>query len=133
MTSLSGKVAWVTGAGSGIGEAAALKLAGAGAAIVLTGRRKEPLEAVARKIEAAEARAQIEPGDVTDAKRPTRSASTPSRPRSAARSAGSTSSSTTPAPICASVIGPSSRRIGSTRSSPAIFRARSMSPRRRCR
>jgi NADP-dependent 3-hydroxy acid dehydrogenase YdfG len=69
MTSLSGKVAWVTGAGSGIGEAAALKLAGAGAAIVLTGRRKEPLEAVARKIEAAEARAQIEPGDVTDAKR----------------------------------------------------------------
>jgi NADP-dependent 3-hydroxy acid dehydrogenase YdfG len=69
MTSLSGKVAWVTGAGSGIGEAAALKLAGAGAAIVLTGRRKEPLEAVAREIEAAKGRAQVEPGDVTDAKR----------------------------------------------------------------
>jgi NADP-dependent 3-hydroxy acid dehydrogenase YdfG len=69
MMSLSGKVAWVTGAGSGIGEAAALALAGAGAAIVLTGRRKQALETVAQKIEAAKGRAHIEPGDVTDAKR----------------------------------------------------------------
>jgi len=34
---LDGKVAWVTGAGSGIGEAAALALARAGAKVVLTG------------------------------------------------------------------------------------------------
>ena len=45
---LAGKVAWVTGAGSGIGEAAALALAAEGAAIVLTGRRREPLESVAQ-------------------------------------------------------------------------------------
>jgi NADP-dependent 3-hydroxy acid dehydrogenase YdfG len=69
MTSLSGKVAWVTGAGSGIGEAAALALAGAGATIVLTGRRKEPLETVARKIETAKGRARVEAGDMTDPKR----------------------------------------------------------------
>ncbi len=69
MMSLSGKVAWVTGAGSGIGDAAALALAGAGAAIVLTGRRKQALETVAQKIDAAKGRAHIEPGDVTDAKR----------------------------------------------------------------
>ena len=69
MTSLSGKVAWVTGAGSGIGEAAALALAGAGATIVLTGRRKEALDSVAKKIETAKGRAHVEVGDVTDAKR----------------------------------------------------------------
>jgi NADP-dependent 3-hydroxy acid dehydrogenase YdfG len=69
MTDLSGKVAWVTGAGSGIGAAAALALAGAGATVVLTGRRKAALEAVARKIEVAKGRARVEPGDVTDAKR----------------------------------------------------------------
>jgi len=69
MTSLSGKVAWITGAGSGIGEAAAAALAGAGATIVLTGRRKQPLEAVARKIETAKGRARVEAGDVSDANR----------------------------------------------------------------
>ncbi len=69
MTSLNGKVAWVTGAGSGIGEAAALALAGAGATIVLTGRREQALETVARKIETAKGRARVEAGDVTDAKR----------------------------------------------------------------
>jgi NADP-dependent 3-hydroxy acid dehydrogenase YdfG len=69
MTSLRGKVAWVTGAGSGIGEAAALALAGAGATVVLTGRREEPLEAVAKRIEAGTGRAHVEAGDVTDAKR----------------------------------------------------------------
>ena len=43
MASLTGKVAWVTGAGSGIGQAAAIALAKEGATVVLTGRRKEPL------------------------------------------------------------------------------------------
>ena len=69
MTSLSAKIAWVTGAGSGIGEAAALALAGAGATVVLTGRRKQALETVARKIETAKGRARVEAGDVTDAGR----------------------------------------------------------------
>jgi NADP-dependent 3-hydroxy acid dehydrogenase YdfG len=66
MTSLSGKVAWVTGAGSGIGEAAAHALAKAGATVALTGRRKDKLEAVAAAIAAFGGRALVEPGDVMD-------------------------------------------------------------------
>src|ERR1700694_4971167 len=41
------KVALITGAGSGIGKAAALALAKEGYAVVLAGRRQEPLDAVA--------------------------------------------------------------------------------------
>ena len=50
MPRLAGKIAWITGAGSGIGEAAALALAEEGATTVLTGRRREPLEGVAARI-----------------------------------------------------------------------------------
>ena len=50
MRNLQGKVAWVTGAGSGIGEAAALALAGEGMRVVLSGRRIDLLEAVAARI-----------------------------------------------------------------------------------
>src|SRR4051794_7525576 len=50
MSNLAEKIAWVTGAGSGIGEAAALALAREGATVVLTGRRRAPLDAVAAKI-----------------------------------------------------------------------------------
>ncbi len=66
MGQLDGKVAWVTGAGSGIGEAAALALAKAGARVTLTGRRTEPLEAVAKRIEAAGGQALVAGGDVSD-------------------------------------------------------------------
>jgi NADP-dependent 3-hydroxy acid dehydrogenase YdfG len=69
MASLSGKVAWVTGAGSGIGEAGAIALAGAGATAVLTGRRSETLERVASRIRQAGGAAEVEQGDVTDAGR----------------------------------------------------------------
>lgn len=65
MMRLDGKVAWITGAGSGIGEAAALALSAAGAKVVLTGRRIEPLEAVAARIEDAGGIAFVEPGDLT--------------------------------------------------------------------
>jgi NADP-dependent 3-hydroxy acid dehydrogenase YdfG len=64
MKPLQGKVAWITGAGSGIGEAAAIALAQAGATVVLTGRRRDPLETVAATIGEA---ASVEPGDMTDA------------------------------------------------------------------
>ncbi len=43
MTGLAGKIAWVTGAGSGIGQAAALALAESGALVVLSGRRADRL------------------------------------------------------------------------------------------
>src|SRR4051812_10511516 len=46
---LGGKIAVITGAGSGIGEAIALKFAAEGARLVLAGRRREPLDAVARE------------------------------------------------------------------------------------
>ena len=66
MTSLTGKIAWVTGAGSGIGEAAALALADAGATLVLTGRRRDPLEDVARRINQTGI-AHVQPADLTEA------------------------------------------------------------------
>ena len=51
------RIALVTGAGSGIGRAAALALGEAGFQVVLAGRRPEPLEAVAREIHRAGAKA----------------------------------------------------------------------------
>ena len=50
MTALAGKVAWVTGAGTGIGLAGAKALAEAGATVVMSGRRKEVLEPEAEKL-----------------------------------------------------------------------------------
>ncbi|KAB2847122.1 MAG: SDR family NAD(P)-dependent oxidoreductase [Hyphomicrobiaceae bacterium] len=64
---LQGKVAWVTGAGSGIGEAAALALAEEGASIVLTGRTQAKLASVASRIRAAGGVAEVAPADVTKA------------------------------------------------------------------
>ena len=66
MARLGGKVAWVTGGGSGIGEAAAMTLASEGVAVVLTGRREAPLAEVAGRIRAAGGTAHVQPGDLTD-------------------------------------------------------------------
>ncbi len=66
MSNLNGKVGWITGAGSGIGAAAAEKLAAAGMTVILSGRRKEPLAELAKSINAQGGRAEIEPLDVTD-------------------------------------------------------------------
>ena len=44
---LAGRTALVTGAGSGLGRAIALGLAGQGTRVLLTGRRRAPLESVA--------------------------------------------------------------------------------------
>jgi NADP-dependent 3-hydroxy acid dehydrogenase YdfG len=68
MTALDGKVAWITGAAGGIGAAASLALAGAGAAVVLTGRTPEALEVLATKIRAGGGEALVAPGDVSQAK-----------------------------------------------------------------
>jgi NADP-dependent 3-hydroxy acid dehydrogenase YdfG len=63
---LSGRVALVTGASSGIGEATALVLAGAGASVAVVARRVERLEQLVRRIESAGGTALALPGDVTD-------------------------------------------------------------------
>ncbi len=67
MRDLNGKVAWITGAGSGIGRAAARALAGAGVTVVLSGRRAEPLDETAQAITAAGGAASVQPLDVLDA------------------------------------------------------------------
>jgi NADP-dependent 3-hydroxy acid dehydrogenase YdfG len=68
MRDLKGLVAWVTGAGTGIGEGSARALAGAGMRVVLSGRRKAELERVAAADHGkAGGQARIAPLDVTDA------------------------------------------------------------------
>ena len=63
MRSLKGKVAWITGAGTGIGAAGAKSLADAGMHVVLSGRRAAPLEEIAQTIGTA---ASVEVLDVSD-------------------------------------------------------------------
>jgi len=63
---LQGKIAFVTGAGSGIGEATALRFAEEGATVVLCGRRVEPLQGVQEKIIGFGGHAEIAVADVSD-------------------------------------------------------------------
>ena len=68
MAALSGKVAWITGAGSGIGQAGAVELAKAGATVVISGRRVEALEETRGLVAAAGGVAHQLPLDVADKK-----------------------------------------------------------------
>lgn len=68
MANLDGKVALVTGAGSGIGKAAALKLAAEGAAVVVMSRTAEEIEKTAAEIEKAGGKAMAQTADTTDDK-----------------------------------------------------------------
>ena len=62
----NGKVALVTGGGSGIGKAAAVALAREGFAAVIAGRRPERLEETAREIEGFGGQVLAVPSDVTN-------------------------------------------------------------------
>ena len=64
---LKGSIAWVTGAGTGIGLAGARELALGGAHVVLSGRRADVLEREAAAIRAAGASAEAAVLDVSDA------------------------------------------------------------------
>jgi len=63
MTGWSGRAAVVTGAGTGIGRAIALRLAADGAAVALVGRSRETLEAVAGE---AKGETRVVTADVAD-------------------------------------------------------------------
>ena len=65
--SLAGRVAAVSGASHGLGQAAALKLASMGAHVALIARRAQPLNDVAESIRANGGAASVYPGDVSDA------------------------------------------------------------------
>src|SRR5690606_27230577 len=64
MATNTGKVALVTGAGTGIGRGVSIALAREGYALILTGRRREPLEETAGLLDGAES--LVLPADVSD-------------------------------------------------------------------
>jgi short-subunit dehydrogenase len=63
---VEGRVVLVTGASSGIGEALSLRLARAGATVLLVARTEEKLEEVRAAAEALEGSAHVHPCDLTD-------------------------------------------------------------------
>ena len=63
---LTGTVAIVTGASSGIGHATAIELAGRGASVALVARRKDRLDALVTEIETAGGIALAVPTDISD-------------------------------------------------------------------
>jgi NADP-dependent 3-hydroxy acid dehydrogenase YdfG len=67
MEELSGKVAIITGGGTGIGQGIALMLSKEGCKVVLSGRRKSPLDKVLEKIYAQGGEGMVVEGDVSEA------------------------------------------------------------------
>ena len=65
MPSLTGQVVIVTGASAGIGEASARRLVRGGAKVVITARRREQLDALARELDASGANVLAVAGDIT--------------------------------------------------------------------
>lgn len=61
---LQGKVAFITGAGTGIGAATARRFAAEGATVVICGRRREPLQQVVDEINKAGGKAEAVQADV---------------------------------------------------------------------
>src|SRR5260370_37654570 len=69
MTAFEGTVAGMTGAGTGIGRAGALRFAREGAAVALIGRRRDKLDEVAAEIQAFGGKAAVQAIDVADRKK----------------------------------------------------------------
>jgi NADP-dependent 3-hydroxy acid dehydrogenase YdfG len=67
MGTLSSKVAWVTGAGSGMGLSGAQHLAAAGATVIMSGRRADVLEREADAIRKTGGKAEVAALDVSNA------------------------------------------------------------------
>ncbi|MFE2424351.1 SDR family NAD(P)-dependent oxidoreductase [Streptomyces hokutonensis] len=63
---LTGSVALVTGASSGIGAATARELVGCGASVALVARRRDRLDALAAELQKAGGTALVVEGDITD-------------------------------------------------------------------
>lgn len=63
---MKNSIVWITGAGTGIGQAVALAFAAAGARVALTGRRPDALEETRAAVVAAGGQAMIAAADVTD-------------------------------------------------------------------
>ena len=63
---LENRVALITGAGNGVGEATALRFAHEGAAVALVGRNRQSLETVAEAIRETGGRALVVPADITE-------------------------------------------------------------------
>ena len=66
MRDLTGKVVWAIGSGTGIGASGAELLAADGARVILSGRRREPLEEMVTRIEEAGGEAYAESLDIAD-------------------------------------------------------------------
>jgi citronellol/citronellal dehydrogenase len=64
---LEGKICAVSGAGTGLGRATAVELAGLGATVVGCGRRSEPLEEMVAEIGGNEGKAEAEAVDIREA------------------------------------------------------------------
>jgi short-subunit dehydrogenase len=64
-TAIKAKKVLITGASSGIGEAAAVKIGEAGGEVLLVSRTREKLEGVARQVEDAGGKAHVHPADLS--------------------------------------------------------------------
>src|ERR1044071_3584402 len=68
MGSLDGKVAWITGAGTGIGRSGAIELAREGAHVTLSGRTAKTLDETAALVKQAGGTCAVELLEVADKK-----------------------------------------------------------------